>query len=303
MSSTQLQLDTRMDQASPLRHGAMGRARVGPAAITAMLAAVVLFSGSSSLAAQGTLGSAQPFAVLGAETVTNTGATTLNGFLGVYPGTAITGLGTIVLTPGSEVHAGDDVAKQAQTDARIAYNSLAALPHTTDLSGQDLGGMTLTPGVYYFSSSAQLTGNLFLDFLGNSSNPFVFQIGSTLTTASASSVTVLNGGSGSGVYFQVGSSATLGTTTAFAGNIIANESVSLNTGATILCGRAIALTASVTLQGNTISNNCGQGDFGSLGFSGANITATPEPASMFLLGAGLIGLFGIVRRTKESRDV
>ena len=110
--------------------------------------------------------------------------------------------------------------------------------------------------MYFFSSSAQLTGPLVLDFMGNSATTFVFQIGSTLTTASGSSVSMLNASANSGIYWLVGSSATLGTTTSFMGNIIANQSITLNTGAKIVCGRALALHGAVTLDGNTISNSC-----------------------------------------------
>ena len=111
---------------------------------------------------------------------------------------------------------------------------------TQVLTGQNLGGMTLTPGVYFFASSAQLTGTLTLNNLGNPNAVFVFQIGSTLTTASASSVIFSNSLTDSNVYWQVGSSATLGTTTAFEGNILALTSITLNTGATIGCGSALA---------------------------------------------------------------
>jgi hypothetical protein len=166
--------------------------------------------------------------------------------------------------------------------------------------------MTLTPGVYSFSSSAQLTGNLFLNFLGNPNSQFVFQIGSTLTTASNSSVSVLNGAGGDGLFWQVGSSATLGTGTAFAGNIIADQSITLNTGATIICGRAIALNGAVTMDNNTVSNDCsnggdfatGRSDFGTIGFSGANgtVSTTPEPSSLALLAPGCIALVGFIRR-------
>ena len=151
------------------------------------------------------------------------------------------------------MHAADAVALQAQNDLTTAYNAAAGLAPTQNLTGQDLGGLTLTPGVYFFSSSAQLTGTLTLNDLGDPNAQFVFQIGSTLTTASNSSVVTINGGSmpGCNVFWQVGSSATLGTGTAFEGHILALTSITLNTGATILDGSALARNGAVTLDTNS----------------------------------------------------
>ena len=253
---------------------------------------------SAAAQAQGVLGVAQQFSVLGGSAVTNTLATTLTGDLGVFPGSSITGAGSITFASG--VNQGNNAVSQlAKTNSFAAYVSLASLPFTTNLTGQDLGGLTLTPGVYRFTSSAQLTGNLILNFLGNPNSVFVFQIGSTLTTASASSVTATNAAPGAGVFWNIGTSATLGTTTAFIGNILADQSITLNTGATIACGRAIALVGAVTMINNTVSNSCPKLDQGSGGFGGTG-TTVPEPSTFALFGVSLLGLAVTVRRRRAG---
>ncbi len=200
------------------------------------------------------LGTSADFGVLGGSTVTNTGATTITRNLGVSPGSAITGFPPGIVSPGT-IHAADAVALQAQNDVTTAYNGLAGLACDTDLTGQDLGGLTLTPGVYCFSSSAQLTGTLTLDAQGVSDSVFIFQIGSTLTTATSSAVMLINTASPCNVYWQVGSSATAGTSTEFEGNILALTSITLNTGANV-DGRALARNGAVTLDMNDISVSC-----------------------------------------------
>jgi hypothetical protein len=213
---------------------------------------ICLFSMSSPGWAQSApaLGSAQSFAVLGGSTVTNTGATVVTGDLGVSPGKAVTGFPPGTVTGGT-IHAGDATATAAQAGAHTAYHNLVAEPCGTNLTGKTLGtspgAVTLSPGVYCFNSSAELTGTLTL----NGTGVYVFKIGSTLKTASNSAVVLAKGATAGNVFWQVTSSATLGTNTAFEGSILALISDTVTTGASVT-GRVFALTGSVTLDGNQI---------------------------------------------------
>ena len=279
--------------------------RSRPVLHTIALAAVIALTTALPAQAAPELGSAQTFAVLAGTTVTDAHSapnppTQVFGDVGTSPGTSITGLFSGVNVTGGTVHANDATAQAARIDATTAYNVFAGLAFDTNLTGQVMGSpglTTLTPGVYHFDTSAQLTGTLLLDFATNPGGNFVFQIGSTLTTASDSFISVLNASAGSGIYWQIGSSATLGAGTDFAGNLLALTSVTLNPGAQILCGRAIGLNGAVTLTDNLVSTHCAAQDFGtglvdggSLGFSGGPVTPVPEPASAMLFAAGLAGL-------------
>ncbi len=227
-----------------------------------VIALVVVSVGIAMTQTAPTLGTAASFGVLGGSTVTNTGPTVINGDLGVWPGLAITGFPPGIVLPPGAAHAGDAVALQAQSDVTTAYNSLAGQPCYRNLTGLDLGGLTLTPGVYCFDTSAQLTGDLTLDTQGNADAVFIFQIGSTLTTAPGSSVIFVNGAASCNVFWQVGSSATLNTTTKFAGNIVALTSITLNTGASVT-GRVLARNGAVTMDSNNIARcveSAGEGD-------------------------------------------
>jgi hypothetical protein len=192
---------------------------------------------------------------LGGSTVTNTGPSVLNGDLGVAPGTALVGFELPAVVNGA-THANDAVASQAQADLTTAYNVAAGQPVApdNDLTGTDLGNRTLRAGAYRYDSSAQLTGPLTLDAEGDPAAQFVFEIGSTLTTASASSVVLVNGASPCNVFWQVGSSATLGTTTAFQGNLMALTSISLNDGASVI-GRVLARNGQISLINNVLNGS------------------------------------------------
>jgi hypothetical protein len=213
--------------------------------------------GTSALAPPASLlGSAHAFSVLGGSTVTNTGPSSMDGNLGVSPGTALTGFPPGILLPPATSHSADVNALQAENDVTIAYNALAAAACTSDKTGVDLGGLTLTPGVYCFASEAQLTGTLVLDAKFDANAVFVFQTVSKLTTASGASIRLINGANPCNVFWKVGSSATIGTTSTFIGQILALTSIALQTGAS-LDGRALARNGAVTLDNNQIrSESC-----------------------------------------------
>lgn len=232
------------------------------------------------------LGTASAFAVLGASTVTSTGATTIDGDLGVSPGTAITGFPPGIVSNGT-IHAADAVASQAHSDLTTAYTNAAAQPCGTDLTGQDLGGLTLTPGVYCFNTSAQLTGILNLDAQGDPRAVWIFKIGTTLTTASGSIVSLIGKAQSCNVFWQIGSSATLGTTTHFAGNILALTSITLVNGSTVE-GRALARNGAVTLDTNAVNlPPCGPPLLiGVPANTNASCDAIPQPAQVLAVNDG-----------------
>ena len=210
--------------------------------------------GSQSAQAIGTavdLGTAGSYSVLAGQSVSNTGPSKLGADLGVNPGTALTGF-----PPGEvlgNVHATDAHSLQAQSDLTIAYNALAAQADDSQITA-DLGGQTLTPGVYEATSTAGLTGTLSLDAEGDPDSVFIFQVGSALTTAPNSTVALLNGAQACNVFWQIGSSATLDTDTSFVGSILALTSITINTASTV-DGRALARNGSVTLDSNTFTNS------------------------------------------------
>jgi hypothetical protein len=240
---------------------------------TAFLVVAVVAIGTSQAAIVPLGTTAAGFAVLGGSAVTNTGNTILNGDLGVYPSASITGFPPGIVN--GTIYQGNATALLAQNQVLATYNSLTGLTPTSDLSGQDLGTVALlTAGVYDFTSSAYLTGTLTLSGTGD----FVFRIVSTLGTATGAKVLLTGGADASNVYWQLGTSATLGTGTNFVGNILASANITLNGGT--LDGRAMARTEAVNI------------------YSAETITTPiPEPATLCLLGFGALSL---LRRKKSA---
>ena len=214
---------------------------------------VMALLASSAQAASVPLGTAANFAVLAGSTVTNAGASVIRGDVGVSPGSAVTGFGPGTVVPPSVIYRGGPIALQAKNDLTTAYNNVAGRS-LSEAVFADLGGRTLAPGVYSSASSLALNGDLTLDAKGDPNAEFVFQAGSTLLvgTTTVSHVRLINGAQASNVYWQVGSSATIGVGSAFAGNILALTSITMKTSAT-LDGRALAQNGAVTLDTTTIT--------------------------------------------------
>ncbi len=222
--------------------------------VPSLIVAVALVAtapSASAAQAQVGLGTATSFAVLGGQTVTNTGPTTISGDVGVAPGNAVVGFPPGLVTGGS-IHAADALALQAQHDLTTAFNDAAGRGPVVDETGVDLGGQTLLPGVYNASTSMALTGTVTLDALGDPAAVFIFQAGSTLISASNATVALVGAAQPCNVFWQVGSSATIGTGTTFAGSVLALTSITMQTGASIQ-GRLLARNGQVSLDTNVIN--------------------------------------------------
>jgi hypothetical protein len=227
-------------------------------------AAVFAISATPASAAQPpvNLGTVDPFALLAGSAVTNTGPSTINGNLGLSPGSAVSGFPPATLN--GTMHISDSVANIAKNDLITAYNDTAGRSPVSAVPA-DIGGLTVTPGVYGNSSALGLTGAITLDAQGDPNSVFVFKAGSALTTASASSVRMINGAQACNVYWKIGSSATLGTTSTMVGNVMALDSVTLNNAVTVN-GRVLARNGAVTLINDTITRMpCAAGTVGGVG--------------------------------------
>ena len=239
-----------------------------------LIATLALASSSQAQTAVG-LGTADSFAVLAGAGVTNTGPSVVNGNLGTSPNPSVTGFGGAPNgTVNGTIHKADAVAASAQADLTTAYNNAAGQGPATTLA-TELGGQTLQPGVYDSNSGTfGITGTVTLNANGDPNAVFIFKTASTLITASASRVNVINGAQSCNVFWQVGSSATLGSNSTFVGNILALQSISLNSGVTV-DGRLLARNGAVTLINDTITRaNCatsgGGGDGGGGGGGGGD---------------------------------
>jgi hypothetical protein len=222
------------------------------AAVSIAVGIVAMAGGASAAPTKINLGSADSFAVLAGAGTTNTGPTTVTGDMGTFPTTSMPGMASVTFAAGLN-HAGDGVTQAAKNSLVTAYNNAAGQGPQSAIAA-DLGGLTLVSGVYNSESSILLTGDLILDGQNDPNAVFVFQAGSSLTTMSGSRVRLINGAQSCNVYWQVGSSATIGTTSTFVGNILALTSITLTTNATV-DGRVLARNGAVTMDTNTITRS------------------------------------------------
>jgi len=269
-------------------------------------ALAVTFVQLNATAQEVNLLTANGYAVLADTAITAANPSLITGGdVGLSPGGATSITGPITFTSPATIDTTDADALQARNDLINAYTTAAGLAVSQTLTDVNLGGLTLTPGVYFFKSSAQLTGTLMLDDQGNPDAVFVFQIGSTLTTASDASVVQENVATGKlatqpgmSVFWQVGSSATLGTTTEFVGNILAHDSITDDGGSTVN-GRLLALNAAVTLNNTTINTPPAEQINANGGGNGGG-NAPDTGSTLLLLGTGLAALFAFGRRFSVS---
>jgi type VI secretion system secreted protein VgrG len=244
----------------------------GSAAVVATVAALSFSSAALGAVSPVGLGTAKSFAVLAGTTVTNTGPSVISGSVGVHPGNAITGFPPGEVINGTE-HRADGVALQAKSDLTTAYNDAAGRTPVTGVK-PNLGGRTLAPGVYKASSDMSLTGTVTLNGDGNPNSVFIFQAGSTLITASSSTVALTGDTQACNVFWQVGSSATLGTGTTFVGSVLALTSISVQTGTTV-AGRVLARNGQVSLDDNVITEpSCSSGTTTTTTSPGSSTTST-----------------------------